>query len=103
MEKSALILSVLALSLAASSAFASADVSININGFAPAPPGVRVYVEGGQGGRPYYREHGRMVYLERDERHGRRGRGHAYGHREHRGEHRGEGEHGGRGHHGKHD
>lgn len=92
MVKTLLPLSALALCLAASSALA-ADVSININGFVPPPPGVHIYAEGG---RPYYREHGRVVYLERADGPGRHGRGHAYGH--YKGGH---GRHGGR--HGYHD
>ncbi|HJV34926.1 hypothetical protein [Geomonas sp.] len=102
MIKTILPMSALALCLAASGALA-ADVSININGFIPPPPGVHVYMEGG---RPCYREHGRVVYLERQDGPGRHGRGHAYGHykgehgkRGHRGhgEHRGHQEHGGHG------
>lgn len=93
MTKLVLPLSALALCLAASGALA-ADVSININGFVPPPPGVHVYAEGG---RPYYRQNGRVVYLEREE--GRHKRGHAYGHyKGPHGKHRDHGEHGEPGH-----
>jgi hypothetical protein len=90
-----LALSVMALGMAASSATAGTDVSVNINGYLPAPPGVHVAVAGG---RPYYRDSGRIVYLEREEHHHKGKRGHAYGHRKH------EGDHGKHGHgHGRHD
>ncbi len=51
----------------------SAEVNIQINGYLPAPSGVRVY-EGG--GRPYYIHRHRRVYLERDPRHHNYNRGH---------------------------
>lgn len=43
-----------------------AAVNIQIQGFLPAPPGVRVY-EGG--GRPYYIHKKRRVYMKKDMRH----------------------------------
>jgi hypothetical protein len=52
-----------------------------------------------EGGRPYYRERDRVVYLERDERRHKGKRGHAYGHRKHEGD---QGKHG-NGKHGRHD
>lgn len=95
MKKLSLALSIMALSIAASSASAETAVNVNINGYLPAPPGVRVYV-GGE--RPYYRERGQVVYLEKAKPH-RKGRGHAYGHREHEGGHgkHGHDNHGGHG------
>ena len=95
MKKLSLALSMMALSIAASSASAATAVNVNINGYLPAPPGVRVYVEGE---RPYYRERGQVVYLKKGTRHGK-GHGHAYGHKKHDGEHV---KHG-RGNHGRHD
>lgn len=41
---------------------AEANVSVNISGFLPAPPGVSIYVDAG---RPYYVERERRVYMER--------------------------------------
>jgi len=38
------------------------NVSVNLNGFLPAPPGVHVLVDSG---RPYYVESDRRVYIER--------------------------------------
>ena len=53
-----------------------AEVNIQINGYLPAPEGVRVY-EGG--GRPYYFHDHRRVYLEKDRRHhDNRGHGKKY-------------------------
>ena len=83
-----------ALAMAASNAIAGTAVNVNINGYLPAPPGVQVVLAGG---RPCYREDGRVVYLERDKQHRKHKRGQAYGHREH------PGDHGGHGHHGRHD
>lgn len=45
---------------------AAAEVSIQINGYLPAPPGVRIY---SRNSRPYYVRHNRRVYMERDRRH----------------------------------
>ncbi|GFO60202.1 hypothetical protein GMST_25270 [Geomonas silvestris] len=85
---------VAALVLSAGSAYAGTAVSVNINGYLPAPAGVQVvYV----GGRPCYREGGRIVYLERDRGHHHKEKGHGP---KHHGKHEGEG-HGK--HHGKHD
>jgi hypothetical protein len=44
----------------------SAEVTIQINGYLPAPPGVRVYRGGG---RPYYVQRNRRVYMKKDMRH----------------------------------
>jgi len=44
----------------------SAEVTIQINGYLPAPPGVRVYQGGG---RPYYVQRNRRVYMKKDMRH----------------------------------
>jgi hypothetical protein len=44
----------------------SAEVTIQINGYLPAPPGVRVYRGGG---RPYYIHRNRRVYMKKDMRH----------------------------------
>jgi len=41
----------------------AANVNVNINGYVPAPPGVYVQVDAG---RPYYVEHDRRVYMERE-------------------------------------
>ena len=38
------------------------NVSVNINGFLPPPPGVHVMIDSG---RPYYVERNRRVYMER--------------------------------------
>lgn len=40
----------------------SPNVSVNIDGFLPAPPGVNVMIDSG---RPYYVERDRRVYMER--------------------------------------
>lgn len=40
----------------------AANVSVNINGYLPAPPGVAIRVDAG---RPYYVERDRRVYMER--------------------------------------
>jgi uncharacterized protein (DUF2252 family) len=71
------------------------DVSINVNGYLPAPPGVQVQVSAG---RPYYVERGERVYLVRDEkrRHKKKkhhGRGYYERDEQEHGRHRG---HGGR-------
>lgn len=57
-----------------------AEVNIQINGYLPAPRGVRVY-EGG--GRPYYIHRHRRVYLERDRRHHNDNRGHGQEYKDH--------------------
>lgn len=44
---------------------AAAEVSVQINGYLPAPPGVRIY---SRSDRPYYVRHNRRVYMERDRR-----------------------------------
>jgi hypothetical protein len=90
MKKISLALSVIALTMAASNAIAGTSVNVNINGYLPAPPGVQVVLAGG---RPCYREDGRVVYLERDKRHPKHRRGHSYGHREHSSDHDGRGQH----------
>jgi len=48
----------------------AAEVNVQVNGYLPAPPGVNVQVDAG---RPYYMQHDRRVYIER-ERPGRHGR-----------------------------
>jgi hypothetical protein len=85
---------VLAVCLLAGNAWARTDVSVNINGYLPAPPGVQVVVVGG---RPAYREGGRVVYLEKEKGHRKKGHGRALGHRKHENE----GKHGDK--HGRHD
>jgi hypothetical protein len=40
----------------------AAQVNVNINGYLPPPPGVYVQVDAG---RPYYVEHDRRVYMEK--------------------------------------
>jgi len=83
---SMLMLTAVMISFALSDAGA-ANVSVNISGYLPAPPGVFVRVDAG---RPYYVESNRRVYMERrpsrhyrkhhkkrhhrDERHSDRGR-----------------------------
>ena len=59
----------------------SPNVSVNINGYLPAPPGVNVQF---YAGRPYYVERGHRVYL-KEKRHARHheGHGHKYGHYKH--------------------
>ena len=56
----------------------SPNVHINIDAFLPAPPGVSILISGG---RPYYVEQGRRVYL-KEKKHGKhhKGHGHKYGH-----------------------
>lgn len=64
----------------------SPNVSVSINGFLPAPPGVHVLIDSG---RPYYVERDRRVYIERErptrrykkykKHHEDRGRGHGHG------------------------
>jgi len=39
------------------------DVNVHVNGYLPAPPGVHVEIDGG---RPYYVERDRRVYIERE-------------------------------------
>jgi hypothetical protein len=63
------------------------NVSVHVNGFLPAPPGVNVQMDSG---RPYYVERDRRVYMERERpakrykkykrHHEDRGRGHDRGH-----------------------
>lgn len=57
----------------------SGSVSVNINGYLPAPPGVYVQVDAGH---PYYVERGHRVYLKRRPHHDN---GHHYGHYKHHG------------------
>jgi hypothetical protein len=65
-------------------------VNVQVNGYLPAPPGVRIY---SSDDRPYYVRSDRRVYLERDRRHYKKNHGHRdRGYRD-----RGEG-HGKRGH-----
>ena len=45
---------------------APVDVNIQLNGYLPAPPGVRVYFDSG---RPYYVENHRRVYVEKKRKH----------------------------------
>ena len=72
------------------------DVSVHVNGYLPAPPGVHVRIDSG---RPYYVERDRRVYIERERpryykkrhyererryyEHNDRGRGHGRGHDRH--------------------
>jgi hypothetical protein len=58
---SMLLLTAVMLSFSAGGAEA-ADVSVNISGYLPAPPGVAIRVDAG---RPYYVERDRRVYMER--------------------------------------
>jgi hypothetical protein len=78
------------------------SVNVHIDGYLPAPPGVNVQIDAG---RPYYVQHDRRVYIER-ERYDKRGhykknkkhhedRGNKYGH--YKGEHGERGEQGGHG------
>ena len=71
-------------------ASASPGLNVQIEGFFPAPPEVRIYQGGG---RPYYVRHNRRVYMERDRRHHRdnRRRGHEYRERENCGHYDGRG------------
>ena len=41
----------------------AANIDVQVNGYLPAPPGVFVHVDAG---RPYYVEHDRRVYMEKD-------------------------------------
>jgi len=62
------------------------NVNVSVNGYLPAPPGIRIMVDSG---RPYYIERDRRVYLEREpERHHKKHRRH---HRKHGHDH---GDHG---------
>ncbi|HBA89061.1 MAG TPA: hypothetical protein DCZ75_14085 [Geobacter sp.] len=45
---------------------APVDVNIQLNGYLPAPPGVRIYFDSG---RPYYVENHRRVYVEKKRKH----------------------------------
>ena len=58
---SVLMLTAVLLSFAIGNADA-ANVSVNISGYLPAPPGVSIHVDAG---RPYYVERERRVYMER--------------------------------------
>lgn len=58
---SMLVLTAVMLSFSAGGAEA-ANVSVNISGYLPAPPGVSIHVDAG---RPYYVERDRRVYMER--------------------------------------
>jgi hypothetical protein len=70
----------------------AANVNVNINGYVPAPPGVFVRVDAG---RPYYVEHDRRVYMERE----RPGKHKKYKkHHEDNGNHYGHDKHEGKGH-----
>jgi len=63
----------------------SPNVNVHINGYLPAPPGVHVQIDGG---RPYYVERERRVYIEKEKpaRHYKKhnkhhdDHGHKYGH-----------------------
>lgn len=57
----------------------SPNVNVSISGYLPAPPGVSILISGG---RPYYVERGRRVYLKEKKHH--RGRGHKHGHYKHK-------------------
>jgi hypothetical protein len=67
-------------------------VNVQINGYLPAPPGVHVYVDGG---RPYYMERERRVYVERDRKHHKDKRRHGREYREHGDRGNGHGKHNG--------
>ncbi|MHC1698031.1 MAG: hypothetical protein AB9919_08265 [Geobacteraceae bacterium] len=56
----------------------SPKVSVNIDAYLPAPPGVSIHISAG---RPYYVEHGQRVYL-KEKKHGKhyKGHGNKYGH-----------------------
>ena len=56
---------VIALGSVSAPTVASAGVNVQINGYLPAPPGVRIY---SRSDRPYYVRHNRRVYMERDRR-----------------------------------
>jgi len=56
------------------------NVSVNVNGYLPAPPGVHVLVDSG---RPYYVERDRRVYMEREPRHYKKQKKHKKHHRDH--------------------
>jgi hypothetical protein len=57
----------------------SPNVHVSISGYLPAPPGVSIQISGG---RPYYVERGRRVYLKEKKHH--RGHGHKHGHYKHK-------------------
>lgn len=73
----------------------AANVDVSISGFLPPPPGVSVQVDGG---RPYYVQNDRRVYMERrpdkHRKHYRHDNGKKKGHYKNEGGERG-GEHGG--------
>ncbi len=62
------------------------EVSVNINAYLPAPPGVHVYVDAG---RPYYVEHERRVYMKKKPKKAKHhtykheNHGHKHGHNKH--------------------
>ena len=74
------------------------SVNVHVDGYLPAPPGVTVQVDSG---RPYYVEHERRVYIER-ERPGKHYKNKHYKkekkHHEDNGNHYGHDKHEGRGH-----
>ncbi|UPU34573.1 hypothetical protein M1B72_14080 [Geomonas paludis] len=56
----------------------SVGVSINLNGYLPAPPGVHIYYDSG---RPYYVENHQRVYLKKGKEHHDNGK--KKGHKKH--------------------
>ena len=79
---SLLILTAAFLTLGSSRAEAAPGPSVNVsvNGYLPAPPGVVVRVDAG---RPYYIEHERRVYIERERPRHHRSRHYRREHRHH--------------------
>ena len=76
------------------------NVSVNVNGYVPAPPGVNVQIDSG---RPYYVESNRRVYMERErpaKHHKKRHYKKEKRHHENNGNHYGHDKHEGRGGHG---
>jgi hypothetical protein len=85
----------------------AANVSVNINGYIPAPPGVYVQMDAG---RPYYVEHAQRVYMEKEkpgkhhkykkEKKHHEDNGNKYGHEKHESHdnHEGHSNHQGHGH-----
>lgn len=79
------------------SAAEAANVDVHVSGYLPAPPGVIVRVDAG---RPYYVEHERRVYIERERPRHYKGRHYRKEKRQHddNGNHYGNDKHEGRGH-----
>jgi len=59
---SMLMMTAVLLSFTATGVEAGPNVSVNISGFLPAPPGVNILIDSG---RPYYVQSDRRVYMER--------------------------------------